>query len=139
MSFYGSRTNVKLYGIHKHLVEANTSYRFGGAHGLLAYKVSDGTAVAPVDHDSGVKIVVAEDSDVVAIVLMGLDLDAPATFDAQVVAVDGSYTLPANTHAAIIEGTLNSLDGETDIHFIQPAESEVAVSGTGKLVQLTFS
>lgn len=139
MSFYGSKTNPKLYGIHKHLVQANTSYRFGGAHALLAYKQSDGTAVAPIDHESGVKIVVAEDSDVVAVVLMGMSLDTPATFVAEVVTVDGSYTLPSNTHAAIIEGNLNSLDGDSDVHFILPAESEVAISGAGKLVQLTFS
>lgn len=139
MSFYGSKQNLNLYGIHKHKVDANTSHRFGGAHGILAYNQLDGSPVDAVYDSSGVHIVTATDSDVVVIILMGLNPNASTTFNAQVVVVDGSYNIPVNTHAAVIGGTLNSLDGESNIHFIQPSQAEITVSGIGKLLTLTYT
>ena len=139
MSFYGLKTLSGLCGVHKVKVDANTSQRFGGSHSELAYKLSDGSAVEIVTHHSGVKVVDAVDSDVVLIILMGLDKDTVPTINASLVAVDGSYNLASNTHGLVIEGLLNSLDGETDIHHIAAAEGGVAVSGTGKLIALTIA
>ncbi|MDC3266458.1 hypothetical protein OAU13_00870 [bacterium] len=139
MSFYGSKQNGALFGVYKQKVDANTTGRFGGTHGILAYRIDNGASVDVTDHDSGVKLVAATDSDVDVVILMGLDLTTPATFNATLVSVDGSYNLAANTHGVVIGGLLNSLDGETDIHFIAPAESEVSVTGTGKLIALTYS
>lgn len=139
MSFYGSKQNGALFGVYKEKIEANTSSRFGGSHGLLAYRLDNGAAVDVVDHESGVKIVTATDSVVDVVVLMGLDSNTPATFTAELVLVDGSYNLAGNTHGVVVGGNLNGLDGEADIHFIAPNESGVAVSGTGKLIALTYS
>ena len=139
MSFYGSKQNGALFGVYKQKVEANTSSRFGGSHGILAYRLDNGAnADIGVHEESGVRIVTATESDVDVIVLMGLDSNTPATFTAELVLVDGSYNLAGNTHGVVVGGLLNGLDGETDIHFIAPDESGVVVNGTGKLIALTY-
>lgn len=139
MSYYGHKSFKNLFGVNKVLLNAG-HHRFGGAQGQFAYKLSDASPVDVILHSSGVNIIDAEE-DTVTVILLGLNPTTPAVFtDLELVAVDGSYTVPAGKHAVLLEGTLAlgevSLNGEEDLHKLDP---ESAVSGNGKLLVLTYS
>lgn len=54
------------------------------------------------------------------------------------VSVNGSFTIPANTYAAIVEGTITIsdtvADSNTDLFIIKNKDQEREVSGEGKLI-----
>lgn len=58
--------------------------------------------------------------------------------DANVINVSGSYTLPVNTYAAIVEGTVTvsntTADSNTDLFVIGSSEQEREITGDGRLV-----
>lgn len=140
MSFYGSKTVKELFSVHKHEVAANTSHRFGGTHFQVAYDTATGSAIEVVSHHSGVKIVnSSESAAAAAVTVVSVDSENVPTFAGALVDVDGTYNLASNTHALVLEGVLNSLDGNADIHHIAASESGVVITGTGKILTLTIA
>lgn len=140
MSYYGQKTFTGIFSCSKMLLQAGSSYRFGGTHAQIAYAVADGSAVDVTLHHSGVNVIDAV-ADTVSVALVGIKLDTPATFsDLTFVDVADAYTLAGDKYAILLDGSLtldgNILDGSADLHLLQPG---AVVSGTGKLLVFSFT
>lgn len=139
MSFYGKTTLDGIFSVHKDLLAANQSYRFGGAHAHIAYTVT-GEEVPVTLHESGVEIITAGADDVVSVILMGVKMDTPPVVTNLVlVNVADSLTLASDAYGIVLEGSVTVdgavLDAETGIHIVQPGS---VVTGAGKLATFTF-
>lgn len=140
MSYYGHKTFIGSFSISKQLLEAPGSYRFGGVHGQLAYKISDGSSVPVTLHHSGVNVINAEESTV-SIALIGVNPNAPATFsEPTIIDISGSYSVPSDKYAIVIDGSVDldgtALDATTNFYKLDPGAS---VSGNAKLVVFGFN
>lgn len=128
-----------LFAIARHTLQSGR-HHFGGAHGQLAYKVSDGSPVDVVLHHSGVNVIEAAE-ETVTLILRGYNNDVAAVFaNLAFVDVSGSHTLASDTHGVLVQGSLtldgNLLDSTERSHLLLPGSE---VSGTGKLVTFVFN
>lgn len=131
-----------LFAIARHTLQAG-HHRFGGTHGQLAYKVSDGSPVDVVLHhndvDANVNIIDATE-ETVTLILRGYSNVAAVFANLAFVDVSGFHTLASDTHAVLVQGSLtldgNLLDSTERSHLLLPGSE---VSGTGKLVTFVFS
>lgn len=58
--------------------------------------------------------------------------------DVNTVTVNGSFTIPANTYAAVVEGTITVsntvVDSNADLYILGKRDEERAISGDGKII-----
>lgn len=139
MSFYGAKTFKGLFSVHKRRLDAGQGYRFGGAHGHVAYDIT-GQSVPVTLHHSGVDLIEATTVDAISVILMGTVMDNPAVFqNLTLVDVADSVTLGPDVHGVVLEGSFTvgeaTLDAEADIHHVEPGS---IVTGTGKLATFTL-
>jgi len=139
MSYYGNKTFTGVFSVSKQLLNAGSSYRFGGAHAQVAYAADGGALVEVTKHHSGVNVIQAA-TDTVSVAFTGIKQDAAAEFtDITFVDVTDSYTLPGDKHGILLEGSLvangETLDANTNLFKLDP---NTTVTGSGKLVVFTF-
>lgn len=147
MSYYGNKTFKKLFSCHKHLYAAGTEFRSGSEAPTLAYKLSDLSLVEITTHSSGKKVAKLDDSDMVVIQLHGCQRPGITTTfsNAQLVNISGSYNLPVNTYAVVLDGSVEHngavLDISEDLVYVAGGENGEVLSGSGIVVtfEMTLS
>ena len=147
MSYYGNKTFKKMFSCHKELHTAGTEFRSGTNHPLLVYKVSDYSQVELSEHHSGVKLAKADDSDFVSILLLGCQKPGITTTfsNVQLINISGSYSLPANMYAIVLDGSIENqgsvLDVSEDLVYVAGGENGETLSGSGVVVvfEMTLS
>lgn len=145
MSFYGNKTFVGYFSLHKTLLAAGNHYRYGAGKPLRVYKLSDKLEVEVQLTPNGVFVVDATEADCVSIQLAGINPSAPSTFEnIELVDIADSYTLQAGKYAVALEGTFVCSDGvtyesEDDLHLIQSGENVKTLTGNGKVIVLNFT
>lgn len=146
MSYYGNKTFKKMFSCHKHHHTAGTEFRTGSEAPTFAYKLSDLSAIE-ITETHGKKRAQVDDSDFVSVMLFGCQKPAITTTfnNAQLVNVSGSYNLPANMYAIVLDGSVehqgNILDINEDLVYVAGGENGEVLSGSGIVVvfEMTLS
>lgn len=106
---------------------------------LIGFAYEPGSAYVP-ENVFGSNIVKLESGSVVpvlTIVTLGRQSNSYAT-DVTTVTVNGSYAIPPNTYAVVVEGTITvsdtTVDSNTDLHILGVRGEERTVEGSGKLI-----
>ncbi len=106
---------------------------------LVGFSYQPGTAYVP-ENVFGNNIVKLESGNVVpvlTIVTLNKQSNSYAT-DVATITVSGSYAIPPNTYAVVVEGTITvsntTVDSNADLYILGIREEERTVEGNGKLI-----
>lgn len=143
MSYYGGKTFIRKFSVHKSLLQIGEGDRFSAGEPALAYKLEDGSPVELTLHHSGVYVIGPVESDVVLVKIRGIYPD-PSTFsNIEIVTVADSYNLAPNKYAVVLGGSLShdsvTIDGEADIGLFEGEESGKVLTGAGRILVLDFT
>lgn len=139
MSYYGNKTFVGYFSVHKTLLQEGKVHRFSAGKPLVAYKVTDGSEVEVALHASGVKVIDTTGAECVGVQLIGIRPGQPSVFDdIQLVSISESYQLEANKYLVILEGTAvcedTTYDSSSDLQLILGGVTGKTLTGNCKVV-----
>lgn len=106
---------------------------------LVGFAYQPGSAYVP-ENEFGNNIVKLQSGDIVpvlTIITLGRESNSYAT-DIAAITVNGSYAIPPNTYAAVVEGTITvsntTVDSNADLYILGVRNEERIVEGNGKLI-----